>query len=45
MDSQVQFADGLKATIDWYLANEQWVAHIRSGEYAQYYEQQYGHRL
>lgn len=42
---QVDFATGLKSTIDWYLAHSDWVAHIRSGEYAKYYDQQYGQRL
>ena len=42
---RVTFAEGLKATIDWYLTHADWVARIRSGEYAKYYEQQYGKRL
>jgi dTDP-glucose 4,6-dehydratase len=42
---QVKFPDGLKQTIDWYLANREWVARIQSGEYRRYYEQQYGGRL
>ncbi len=44
-EPQVQFCDGLKQTIDWYLANQMWVARIKSGEYQSYYEQQYGTRL
>ncbi|QDT56782.1 dTDP-glucose 4,6-dehydratase [Caulifigura coniformis] len=42
---RISFADGLKSTIDWYLGHGEWVEHIRSGEYAKYYEQQYGGRL
>jgi dTDP-glucose 4,6-dehydratase len=42
---QVQFADGLKETIRWYLDNQPWVAAVRSGEYMKYYEKQYGNRL
>jgi dTDP-glucose 4,6-dehydratase len=42
---QVSFRDGLKETIDWYLANQAWVSRIKSGEYRTYYEQQYGGRL
>jgi len=42
---RISFADGLKSTIDWYLGHAEWVEHIRSGEYAKYYEQQYGSRL
>lgn len=36
------FESGIRETIDWYLANEEWVAHVTSGEYQQYYAQQYG---
>jgi dTDP-glucose 4,6-dehydratase len=38
------FADGLKRTIDWYLANKPWWERIISGEYQQYYENMYGNR-
>ena len=39
------FRDGLRETIDWYLANTPWIDRIKSGEYRNYYEQQYGTRL
>jgi dTDP-glucose 4,6-dehydratase len=39
------FEQGLRETIDWYMANAAWVDQIRSGEYTQYYERQYGKRL
>jgi dTDP-glucose 4,6-dehydratase len=42
---QVNFADGLRATIDWYRQNGTWVAHVKSGEYRKYYDEQYGTRL
>jgi len=42
---EVDFATGLGETIDWYRQHEGWVSRIRSGEYARYYEQQYGRRL
>lgn len=42
---QHNFRDGLRETIDWYLANTAWIDRIKSGEYRQYYEQQYGTRL
>ena len=29
----------------WYLANTDWVERIRSGEYREFYKQQYGERL
>ncbi|MCB1195024.1 dTDP-glucose 4,6-dehydratase [bacterium] len=38
------FESGLKNTIDWYLSNEQWVAHCTSGDYQTYYEKMYGNR-
>lgn len=42
---QHNFRDGLRETIDWYLANTAWIDRIKSGEYRNYYEQQYGARL
>jgi dTDP-glucose 4,6-dehydratase len=39
------FADGLAATIDWFLANEPWWRAARSGDWDAYYERQYGARL
>lgn len=41
---QVNFRDGLRQTIDWYLANTVWISRIKSGDYRKYYEQQYGNR-
>jgi dTDP-glucose 4,6-dehydratase len=37
----LQFREGLEKTVDWYLANMEWVRHITSGEYQQYYREQY----
>ena len=36
------FEEGLEKTVDWYLANEEWVKNVTSGEYQKYYEKQYG---
>ncbi len=44
-EAQVHFAEGLEQTVDWYRDNEWWWGPIRSGEYAAYYEQQYGKAL
>jgi dTDP-glucose 4,6-dehydratase len=44
-DPQVRFEDGLPATIDWYRENEWWWTPIRTGEYREYYERQYGRAL
>ena len=40
----LQFEEGLEKTVDWYLANEEWLDHVTSGAYMQYYEKQYGNR-
>ena len=37
----VTFEEGLERTIDWYLANEEWLKNVTSGAYAHYYEKQY----
>lgn len=37
----VTFEQGLSQTIDWYLENKKWLAHVTSGEYKTYYEKQY----
>jgi dTDP-glucose 4,6-dehydratase len=37
----VTFEEGLRQTIDWYLQNQDWLMHVTSGEYQQYYERQY----
>jgi dTDP-glucose 4,6-dehydratase len=44
-EPQVHFAEGLEQTVDWYRDNEWWWQPIRSGEYREYYEQQYGRKL
>ncbi|MDY0201791.1 MAG: dTDP-glucose 4,6-dehydratase [Bacteroidales bacterium] len=41
---QVSFEEGLEKTVSWYLANSQWISEIISGEYANYYKQQYENR-
>jgi dTDP-glucose 4,6-dehydratase len=40
----VTFEQGLELTIDWYLSNKEWLKHVTSGEYQQYYEAQYAKR-
>jgi dTDP-glucose 4,6-dehydratase len=40
----LQFEEGLSKTIDWYLANSEWLNHVTSGDYMNYYEQQYQKR-
>lgn len=40
----VTFEEGLALTIDWYLENTEWLNHVTSGEYQQYYAEQYHKR-
>lgn len=42
---QVDFAEGIELTVDWYRRNEAWWEPIRSGEYREYYERTYGREL
>ena len=37
----LQFEEGLEKTVDWYLANTDWLDNVTSGNYQHYYEQQY----
>lgn len=37
----VTFEEGLSETIDWYLQNTEWLKHVTSGEYQQYYNKVY----
>ncbi len=37
----LQFEEGLERTVDWYLANEEWLNRITSGDYQKYYSDQY----
>ncbi|MDF1552137.1 MAG: dTDP-glucose 4,6-dehydratase [Deferrisomatales bacterium] len=38
------FEEGIDATVSWYLENPAWVAHVRSGEYQKWMDQNYGGR-
>ena len=40
----IQFEDGLKETVRWYLDNAEWMDSVTSGNYQQYYETMYGNR-
>jgi dTDP-glucose 4,6-dehydratase len=39
--AQVSFPEGIRRTVEWYGANLQWLACVRSGEYRRYYERHY----
>ncbi len=40
----LQFEEGLEKTVDWYLNNEEWLNNVTSGDYKNYYEEQYTKR-
>ena len=40
----VQFEQGLSLTIDWYLSNQDWIDDVTSGDYKNYYSNQYRNR-
>jgi dTDP-glucose 4,6-dehydratase len=37
----LQFEEGIEKTVDWYLANPEWLDNVASGAYEKYYEKQY----
>lgn len=38
----LQFEEGIRLTIDWYLQNSDWVSSVLDGTYQEYYKRQYG---
>lgn len=43
-EPSITFEEGLEKTVDWYLANEQWLNNVTSGNYQDYYNDQYHNR-
>jgi dTDP-glucose 4,6-dehydratase len=43
-EPSLQFEEGLERTVDWYLSNEEWLDHVTSGTYQEYYNDQYQKR-
>ena len=41
----IGFDEGIGRTVDWYRQNREWWEPLRSGEYREYYERQYGRAL
>ena len=41
---ETMFADGIVKTIEWNLANQEWIAEVTSGDYQKYYEEMDGNR-
>ena len=44
-EAAVRFDEGIERTVQWYRENEEWWGALRSGEYREYYERQYGRSL
>ena len=42
--AEMDFELGLESTVEWYVANRDWVSHVKSGAYRDYYTQNYGSR-
>lgn len=40
-EPSLQFEEGMEKTVDWYLANEEWMKNIVTGDYEKYYDQMY----
>jgi len=40
----VDFPSGLALTVDWYFQNKEWLDHVTSGAYRDYYDRMYSHR-
>jgi dTDP-glucose 4,6-dehydratase len=40
----MNFERGLRATVNWYRDNANWVRDVKSGEYQTYYAKNYGNR-
>ncbi|MHB1105199.1 MAG: dTDP-glucose 4,6-dehydratase [Lutibacter sp.] len=40
-EPSLQFEEGIEKTINWYLNNKEWMDHIVSGDYQEYYKKQY----
>jgi dTDP-glucose 4,6-dehydratase len=43
-EARMPFEQGLEATIEWYKANSDWIAGVKSGAYQTYYEKNYAGR-
>jgi len=43
-EPSITFEEGLEKTVDWYLANNEWLNDVTSGHYQEYYSEQYNNR-
>jgi dTDP-glucose 4,6-dehydratase len=44
-EPEVMFDEGIRKTIQWYLANCEWLQKVRTGEYKEYYDKMYSDKL
>ncbi|MEN8224072.1 MAG: dTDP-glucose 4,6-dehydratase [Bacteroidota bacterium] len=40
-EPSLQFREGLEKTVSWYLANDEWLRNVTSGDYQNYYDKMY----
>jgi dTDP-glucose 4,6-dehydratase len=38
---RMEFDRGVKQTVDWYIDHAEWISHLTSGQYQQYYDSVY----
>lgn len=43
-EPSLQFEEGIKKTVEWYLENQEWLDQVTSGDYQKYYDKMYGKR-
>jgi dTDP-glucose 4,6-dehydratase len=43
-EPSLQFEEGIKKTVNWYMDNQQWMDEVTSGDYAKYYDKMYASR-
>lgn len=43
-EPSLQFDEGLEKTVSWYLANEEWLNNVTTGDYQKYYDKMYKDR-
>lgn len=43
-EPSLQFEEGIRKTVDWYMENKEWLDHVTSGDYQNYYKLHYDNR-
>ena len=43
-EPSLQFEEGIEKTVRWYLDNQEWLDHVTSGDYMNYYQEMYSNR-